>query len=450
VKDTGNLDTREGKESLPIIKSMIPWSEKIYDMTDEQIAEYKSAFKDEYHNSPEQHTREVIDVFYIEYQYFQVRKTYQWVMEQYALSGDKMAIRREILLQRLRGSDKSPIDPEDLEYLIANMAKSTDDIIINNKWLFKLYEHGQGLTNGIKKAFDEKIPYIVGIDPSAGGGGDNFAIEIVNPYNLKIAAEFKSPYLTAIQACKLLISLVENYIPRAVLIPEKNSMGIYLIQMICETSIKGNLYWSEKGQELEEMVSENANDAELQKLSVQYKKYGTYLTKKIRDAMFELLFTHVRECKDILNTEYLVEDICKLQKSSTGKIAALDGEHDDSLMAYLHAIYLYYTGDNLPRFGIIKNDHPIFGKIEEDTDDKIENQSGLSQMFSVEQCSFDEFVMQDAARVENEIKDMVSSLSFVNNDVYNKDNSNNINEYDDTASLPAHFFDVINDLDYTY
>ena len=53
VNTLGNLDTREGREALPIIKSMIPWTEKVYDMTDEQLKEYKSAYYDEYHNSEE-------------------------------------------------------------------------------------------------------------------------------------------------------------------------------------------------------------------------------------------------------------------------------------------------------------------------------------------------------------------------------------------------------------
>ena len=112
----GNLDTKEGREAMPIIESMIPWTEKLYDMTEEQIQEYKNIYKQQYHeqDSERKHTREVIDVFYMEYQYFQVRKTYDWVMEQFALSGDKMAIRREILLQRLHGSTSSPIDADDL------------------------------------------------------------------------------------------------------------------------------------------------------------------------------------------------------------------------------------------------------------------------------------------------------------------------------------------------
>jgi hypothetical protein len=119
------------------------------------------------------------------------------------------------------------------------MKKSNRDIIINGKWRFLLYDHGQGKIMGKLKELDEKIPYLVGIDPAAGAGRDNTAITIINPFNLQVAAEFKNPYISGTDLCKLLVTLVNEYIPKAVLIPEKNSMGIYLIQMICDqTSIR--------------------------------------------------------------------------------------------------------------------------------------------------------------------------------------------------------------------
>lgn len=441
----GNLDTREGMASLPIIESMIPWTEKIYDMTPEEVNNYKSAFSDDYHSSEVRREREVVDIFYIEYQYYQVRKDYNWVLEQYKLSGDKMAIRREILLQRLRGSSNSPLDPEDIEYLISNMKKSNKDLLINGKWRFRLYDHGQGYQAGIPKDLDENIPYLVGIDPAAGGGGDNFAVTIVNPYNLRIAAEFKSPYLSGTAAVKMLVSLITQYIPKGILIPEKNSMGIYLIQMICEqTSIKENLYWSESVRQLEQLVEESEDDYELKAAAIKYKKYGTYLSKKVRDAMMELLFKHISELKHLLNTEYLVDDICKLVKSSTGKIAAVTGEHDDCLFSYLHTIYIYYTGDNLPMFGIIKEEHPIEdAPIEEGLEEILIDRDPFYGFFSTEQVTYDSIVMESAAMVEEQIKELVSTFDFVHDSVYS-DQHNHSNSGEDTTDILPYFFDQLN------
>ncbi len=443
----GDLDSIEGREIEPLMKSMIPFTERLYDMTDEQIQEYKDAFKEEYHNTDEKRTREVIDVFYCEFQYYQLRKDYNWVLEQYRLSGDKMAIRREILMQRLRGSSESPLSPEDIEYLISNMKKSNKDLLIQNKWLFKLYPHGQSSIAGYPKDLDENIPYIVGIDPAGGGAGDNFAITIVNPHNLRIAAEFKSPYISGPNAVRLLLELVHDYIPKAVLVLERNSMGITILQMLLETDIRDNLYWSDKKTDPDNEVDANPNDYQLKELAKQYQKYGTFLTKKVRDVMFELLFQHVDQCKQLLNTEYLVDDICKLVRTSTGKIEASKGEHDDSLMSYLHAIYIYYYGDNLATFGIFPSAHPIWGHITVNDEEEVptDNNRSLQMIRNInnpgmqEQQSWDEYVMKDAAREEIRIKDLQSRFSF-----YNKGSQMKSYNPEETVNISPSFFDSIN------
>lgn len=457
MKITGNLDTKEGKTSYPIIQSMIPWTEKIYDMTDDEINEYKSAYREEYHSdeSKKNNNREVVDIFYMEYQYHQLRKSYEWVQEQFKLSGDKMAIRREILLQRLRGSNNSPVSPEDIEFLISNMTKSSKDLIINNKWRFLLYEHGVVQIPGLPhKDLDPNIPYIVGIDPASGGGGDYTAITILNPNNLRIAAEFRNPYISGTDLCKLLVTLVNEYIPKGVIIPEKNSMGIYLIQMICnQTSIKPNLYWSNSVHQIERMTEESPDDFKLRLQAEQYKKYGTYLTKRVRDAMLELLFKHINECKQILNTEYLVDDICKLARTSTGRIEAVVGEHDDSLFSYLHAIYLYYTGDNLLTFGINRSmHHPVTGLVEDDIESKYydddDYQTINSNFFSTKNVSYEDIAIQDAIEQEEMTKYLMDKFSFVEDPAY-KEIRKNGGLHNET-NIPPSFFTIVNNIEGEY
>lgn len=435
----GNLDTREGRTSYPIIQSMIPWTEKIYDMTDMEIEEYKSAYKGEYHQDKNKdQRREVIDVFYIEYQYYQVRKTYQWVMDQYARIGDKTTVRREILLQRVRGSTDSPLSPEDIEYLISHMRKSSDDLLINNKWLFKLYEHGGNCMVGLEKIpFDPSIPYIIGIDPS-GTGADNTAITIVNPKNLRIAAEFKNPYISTTDIVRLLITLINEYMPRAVIYPERNSMGIAIVQMLIESSIRENLYWSDKTNQVDRMAEESPEEYQMRVASDQWKKYGVYTTKKVRDMMFQILFRHVNEFIDILDTEYLVDDICKLIRTSTGKIEADKGSHDDNVMSYLIAMYLFYTGDNLELFGISNKVHPILGTIEDENEIELNPQMGM--FTSTEHATFEEIAIEGMIEMEQQTKEMVRRLPFVHDDVYSNYKHQ---QDDDLTDIPPSFFGMM-------
>lgn len=440
----GDLDTPVGAEAAPIIRSMIPWTEKAYDMTDEELETYKSAYKDEYHNSEKESEREVLDVFYIEYQYYQLRKDYAWVQEQYKLSGDKQAIRREILMQRLRGSDKCPISRDDIEYLISNMRRSEKDLIINGKWRFRIYDHGAVFAYGAEQYFDESIPYIVGIDPSAGEGGDNFAVTVLNPYNLKIAAEFKSQYISGPMAVKMLVTLVEDYIPKAVLIPEANSMGKYLIQMINEqTNIGKNLYWSDSRKQLQSYADVRPEDYELKSLATSNKMYGTYLGNNgVRAMMFDLLFEMLERHKDLLTTEYLVNDLCKLIRTPAKRIEAGKGEHDDCVMSYLHALYIYCTGDNLLEFGIDKTLHPIDDPIDENLMEKIQSQYDVDGYFSTKEVTFDTIMEQAVIESENERKLLVDKFSFVHDEAYDsmRDQIHSAGDY----SIPASFFEEFN------
>ena len=434
----GNLDTREGMTTHPIIKSMIPWTEKAYDMTPEELEDYIKACTESYHADESiRHDREVVRIFYIEYQYWQVRKTHKWVEEQYALSGDKMAIRREILMQRLRGATNSPIEPEDIEFLISHMQKSTTDILLNKKWRMITYPHGQNP----KLLLDPNIPYLVGIDPSGGGGGDNTSITLINPHNLKIAAEFKSPYISGTELLRVLIDLVNNYTPKAVLVVERNSMGIYLIHNICESSIRDNLYWSDSLKQLEDLADESEADFELKKLSQQYKKYGTFTSQKVRDAMFQILFDHIKECKQILDTEYLVDDLCKLVRTPTGRIQASKGEHDDCIMSYNHAMYVYMTGDNLAFFGIIKSDHPIIGALEPNYDENMEAKSNGMEYFSSENVTFEEIVIADSIEIEFAQQYIVEHNKNVYDPIYSNKRKDS---FDDTVSISPSFFDQMN------
>jgi len=199
-------------------------------------------------------------------------------------------------------------------------------------------------------------------------------------------------------------------------------------------------------QQLEEMTEDDYDDNKLKAAADQYKKYGTYVTRKVREAMIELLFKHIDECKQLLNTEYLVDDICKLVRTSTGKIQAVKGEHDDSLFSYLHTLYVYYTGDNLVSFGIMKNDHPVIGPVQTDVEERLLQKDPMSNFFSTEEVTFESITLEDNIQVEEQIKFLVntnfSGLEF-RNEVYSKQKGGN-NPYDDSVSISPFFFDMVN------
>lgn len=444
-----NIDTPEGKCSDPLIRSMIPWTEKIYDMSPNEIDEYKDTFRDEFHRMADHPDRDVIDCFYAEYQYFQLRKTYDWVIERFRQSGSRQEVRRDILLINVRGSTNSFIDQEDLEYFISNMVKSGNELLINNKWVLKIYEHGAKQLFDLTAPFDPSIPYLIGVDPAGGASGhrgDYFAVTIVNPNNMKIAAEFHSQFMGAPEALLFFQELILKYMPGAVLCIEKNNMGVYLIQILSKSDIGRNMYWSEKGaeRELDYLTYESAADKELRKMSEEYGKYGTFVNRKVKGAMFELLKMHIKECKENLCTEYLVNDMCKLVMYN-GNPQAEKGEHDDSIMSYLHAIYVYYTGDNLPFFGIKKKFYPSYKD-----DDIVQDEQNLTMQdvfknmgYIMREPTFDEEYQRQLREARRETQEMVDKLPFVESFGYGKTKTN-IPLGEELVDIDSSFFDSLN------
>ena len=291
---------------------------------------------------------------------------------------------------------------------------------------------------------------MVGIDPAGGDSikGDNFAITIVNPFNLQIAAEFKSPYLTGPNAARMIQALVEDYIPRAVLCIERNSVGQYLIQTLAETNVKNNMYWNVAKNELNDMTESSPDDYQLRDAAKETQKYGQFLSHKVREAMFELLFQMIDEYIDALTTENLVGDICTLIRYPSGKIAADQGEHDDCLMSYLHAIYVYFVGDNLPFFGIFKDQHPIDKFKHHITPDDSISAEAMSKAIDAHDPfvipTYDEIMKSAIAERESNIATLVDHFSFYDDPIANSRSD----IMSDSVSIGAHFFDEINGTTY--
>lgn len=431
----GDLDTKPGKAGNALIQSMVKWTEKLYDKTKEEIDEYIEASVSEY-NENSKSDKTGLKIFYVEYQWNQIRKTKEWLKEITATMGSRMDVRREIFLQRLRGSSESPIDQEVLEYLISNMQKSTKDILLINKYRMICYPHGQSFPD--TNLFDKNIPYLVGIDPAEGGGGDNTAITVVNPFNLQVAAEFKSPYIGLTDQFRLIMDLVINYIPKAVLIPERN-MGMGLIELILESKIRNRLYFHKNDNIIAEVSEETPEDDKLRSLSQEKKKYGTRVHAQTRKIFFEILMRYVTEYKNIINTEYLVDDICKLivKKTQAGsRIQAVDGEHDDCVFSWMHCMFIYEYGDNLEFFGIHvdKHSHPISGDFELEIDEPEID----TEIYDADDVSFERIFRESAMQIESLGREMVSK----NVGIYSED----FQPYkeDDEVNIPSYFFDQMN------
>lgn len=333
----GDLDTQPGQDAMEIISKTCKWTEKFYDWSLDDINEYIEKCSEN-------------KIVYIEYSYTQLGEGEEWFNEQCRiLNNNPQKIKREILLKRMRGSQDSPFDPEDLDALPDMKGIIKDEIFINK--LFPLY---------IYEELDKERIYMVGVDVASGYGDrrDNSALTIVDPYTLKVVAEFKSPYISEAEFTKFIYTLVRRYIPRAIVIIERNK-GSAIIEFLRQTEIARNIYFENVKDPMEESVVDRLdNKGFLKKEANKRRMFGVWTGPKSRERMFELLYVHVKEKKDKLIGQFLIDDILSLVVTKGGKIVAGQGFHDDNVMSYLMVLYVYYHGNNLSRFGFTKGSLP--------------------------------------------------------------------------------------------
>ena len=325
----GDLDSPAGQAAQAILDKTCRWTETYYDLGPEKAKEIIAS------NSEN-------GICYIEYSYKQLGLGEDWFRKLCKLvNGDPTAIKRELLLQRIRGSKDSPFSEEDLMAI-----QEIRPVILEEYFIMDIYQLN------VYKELNPKVPYLVGVDVATGVNNDSTAVSVVNPYTLQIDAEFRSPIMGYPDLKRFLYQLVKKYIPNCVLCIEKNHGGDAVIQDLRESVLNRNIYHS-MSKELVDDNNAKMNKGHIEREVERRRNYGVFTGTKSRALMIDLLFLTVQENKDRITSHYVIDDILKLVRKN-GKVQAASGEHDDSIMSYLIALYVYTYGKNLNRWGIVQ------------------------------------------------------------------------------------------------
>ena len=444
----GDLDTKAGMGAQKILDNTAKWTEKIYDYVYSPIG-----LEGEMEKFFAAKGADCNTIVYIEYSYKQIGKSEDWLRRVSAKINDRLTVRREILLQRLHGSSASPYPQEDIEFICESEAKPIDELWVNDYYCFTIYEE-------LSKA----IPYIIGIDCSTGTGKDNNAITVLNPYTCRPVAEFESSYIGETEYEQLIIDLVSDYLPRACVVIERNSVGDGIIDHLLKSKISNRLYYDKTLDLVKEKMAENETiKSMLEKKAKRKSYYGVYTGPRSRKDMFSILARHVREHKEDFVTHNIIRDLSRLVVTGSGKIVAGEGEdeegnafHDDSIMSYLIALYVYYHGTNLEAFGITKYDpdaDPNVGqnKTINDVDWNKMNGDVLDMMKKEKEKEkvtreedWERIMKQAVEKAQNQSYNLYKK-NLVDNPIY--ENSNTVMyDYDTGGEIPLSFFKEINNI----
>lgn len=334
-------DKKKCQSALRIVEDAVKWDEKFYDTYATDIQGLK-----DYVNAKSSYR-----VIYIEYSYQQLGYGEEWFRWACGQVGHNLAkIRREILLQRFAGNPLSPFSEQDIIELNECKEKPKFVQVVNKIYELRFYENIEDIKKG-------RLHFIT-IDPSDGTGGDNYAMLVVDPYSLKTVMEFKSQYMTATDCRKLTEFIVKTYFQKIMIIIESNRNGIAVIDTFKESWLKPFIYVSPEADVSASLNREILDEKGFVKDQLMRRKYfGIKTTSTTRDVMMGLLVDAVRFKKDILVSEYVVEDINDLI-TKNGRIEAAPGKHDDIIMAWVICMYTIYYGEKLERWGFRKGQLP--------------------------------------------------------------------------------------------
>lgn len=425
-----------GQEAQEILDKTAKWTEKFYDefKTDEDIQNYFDAQGEDCNK-----------IIYIEYSYKQIGKTEKWLKDISAKIGDPLTVRREILLQRLHGSSLSPFPQEDIEYIVEAEKKPIDELWLLDYYRFDIY-----------KRLDRSIPYLVGVDCATGTNGDNNAITIINPYTVEPDAEFECSYIGETMYENLIKELAKH-IPRAVFIIERNSMGDGIVDHLLHSPLAPRLYFDKNKDLVAETNKGNETiESMLKKQSSMKTYYGVYTGPQSREDMMAILARHVNEFKEKFVTHNVIRDLSRLIRTSSGKIAAGPGFHDDSIMSYLIALYVYYHGNNLAVFGITKGarDEDLQNqglKTPEEINPELVSREIIDNAINekkkeeaTRELTDWELMMKEAIRNSQKQTFDMKQKGVIENTIFDHSSEAIVEDYDESGSIDLDFFNTLN------
>lgn len=372
-------------------------------------------------------------IVYIEYQYYQLGDDEEWLKRvSQTLLNNPIKIKREVFLQRMRGSSESPFDQEELQAIQELKKPIKEEIFINKLYKLDIYQP-------LKR---DRI-YIVGVDCAQGLGEDNTAVTVLDPYLVEPVAEFKSPYIGISDAIKFLYTLVRKHIPKAILAIERNNVGEAIIDGLRQTEVRANLYFDDS-KDLFNIDDKLDPQGFLKREAARRKLYGVWTGSKSRDIMLAILEAHVKEYKDKFVTENIINDLLSLVRKKNGKIEHAPGFHDDSLFSYLIALYVYYHGKNLHRFGFVRGQLPddenrnkglVYEEIIEEMPEELKQQFSD---FSIK--TMDDYEKKLRAEIEAARREM-SHLDTLLKPVNSVEN---FDEMENEGYIPLSLFDELN------
>lgn len=382
----GDLLTDSGIYAFDIRNKATPWNEQYYDMTFEQLEGLRLSNTN-------------TSFFLISYTYQQLGSGQDYFKRMVVeMNREWPAIRREVMLEWAETATNCPFSQEDLDIIKTHLKEPIRTLLFGrfSQYQFDIYEN-----------LDLSYPPIIGVDVAGATMHDSSAITVVDSHTTRVCANLHCNYMPSDDLAETIYEITTKYMNNAVINIERNGgFGVSVIQRLCKTSVKKNLYWEIK----EKVIEEQFDGIRMRKRPQRVKVYGLDSTKDVRARLIEILYERVAYHKDKFVAPILHSEMQAMEVKRTGKVEHSDNSHDDNVFSYLMAMYVWYDGKNLAQnFHIIKN--TIKTDTEEEIDEaEFEDQLEAKEKVDVERASYEpeSEIAQDLEWVEKMTNSIVT------------------------------------------
>ena len=271
---------------------------------------------------------------FISFQYYELGFPEEWAVEAFLKMG-KMKFRRDYLLQWMVDFSESPFQTSDLEKLqdMARM-KKYKAIRFMKDFDFKVYEYEDMGPEDVLRYFRNR-PIVIGVDVATGLGGDRDSSTAVGtcPETGKTIFTFGNNTISTKEFADILMYFIEYFFRKGLLVIERNVEGV--ISNIRGTKYEKNMYYTPMSKDLIDRGQKAHIDNGRHKF-----RYGIWQIAAIRDTLYnDMLVDYVKNKKNLLDVEDIVNEICTLVYNNKNKIDHDKLCHDDFVMAKMLSIY---------------------------------------------------------------------------------------------------------------
>ena len=261
-----------------------------------------------------------LDINYKDHPQYILNEEYRTeFLREYNVDFYEMLKKQGINVEEWEEQTKSNISPREWLQEYECSFLGTGDTYIDGEILSQLHE---GINKDYWRRYNNRMrvweaphpayTYLIAADISLGRENDYSAFHVINTYNGTQVAEFYSNRTPINDFSKILAEVGREY-NEALIIPERNSIGIHLIE--CLQTVYENLWMDERG------------------------LVGFQMTATNKEHILALMEEYVRLRKFKINSERTTKELLTFVVKDNGKAEADEGCHDDLVISLALASY---------------------------------------------------------------------------------------------------------------